>query len=243
MKKLTTNEYWVKEQGNHKFELEDGNLIECWITKNIQFNQINNVIEIGCVPGKFLTIFGKQGIEINGLDYIPQVNDLSSVFKNKGYTVGEFIEKDFLNYTPLKKYDCVTSFGFIEHFDEWEKVVLLHIDYMSKGGYIIIEVPNFRGFFQKIPRRIFDKNNFRLHNLQAMNLKKIVSLLENNGLEIISAEYFGGYELWFEGRTRFPNLRNNVVNLFSFIVRNFLFFLPKGHSSFSPVLGVIAKRT
>jgi hypothetical protein len=170
---------------------------------------------------------------------------LGDVFKEKGYNVGEFINSDFTKYKSHKKYDCVMSFGFIEHFLNWEEIMIMHLDLVSENGYVIIEVPNFRGIFQKVPRFIFDYKNYKRHNINSMDLNKWNVVMKNNGFEIISSNYFGGYELWFES-----NIRNKSIikirNFFLKILKKFkkrIYPNCQEHSSFSCVMGIIAKRT
>ena len=107
--KLTEQNYWVNTQGNVNLNLQDNNPIKLWIENNFNFSEIKNCIEIGCFPGRYLTIFGNQGIEVNGLDFIPEVELLKSVFENSNYLVGDFIKADFTNYNPIEKYDGVVS--------------------------------------------------------------------------------------------------------------------------------------
>lgn len=244
MKNLTTLNYWTKAQGKIDITLNKNNIIENWIDNNILDENIKTSIEIGCFPGKFLTILGKRGIEVNGIDYISSVVELKEVFNVSGYNTGEFINSDFTKYKSHKKYDCVMSFGFIEHFMNWEEIMTMHLDLVSEKGYVIIEVPNFRGMFQMLPRFIFDYKNFKRHNIDSMDLKKWNEILKKNGFQIISSEYFGGYQLWFENETKnkiIIKTRDLFIKLLNKI-RKKIFSEYKEHSSFSCVMGVIAKK-
>ena len=244
MKKLTTKEYWVQAQANTNIELDDENIIKKWIDDIIGDRKIKNAIEIGCYPGKFLTILGKKGTILSGIDYIPNVIELEYKFKSNGYKVDEFINADFFEFQTSKKYECVMSFGFIEHFKNWEDVIQRHVDLVADEGYLIIEVPNFNGIFQRLPRFIFDKENFKRHNLKAMNLEKWNRIIEENGFEIISSNYFGGYMLWFEkhiDNTKVLRIRD-LLTLILKKIKNTIYPDVVNHPSFSCVMGVIAKR-
>ena len=245
MKDILTNlDYWIKEQGSPKISLDKNNIIKEFIDKNVDYSEIKTAFEIGCYPGKFLTIPGDKGVEVSGIDYIPQVTQLKDIFLKQGYKVGEFIQGDFLDFSSKKKYDCVMSFGFIEHFKNWEEVMRKHFDLVADNGLVIIEVPNFRGFFQKLPRYLFDYKNFKRHNLNAMELKSWQKVLESNGFEIIHSGYFGGNQLWFEKR-----YRNRIINLSKKMVLRVLNKIQKlvyrdkeNDKKFSCVLGIIAKK-
>ncbi|MFD2909792.1 class I SAM-dependent methyltransferase [Flavobacterium ardleyense] len=242
--KLTEQNYWVNAQGNINLNLADNNPIKVWIENNFNFSKINNCIEIGCFPGRYLTIFGNQGIEVNGLDFIPEIEMLKTVFENNNYLAGHFINADFTNYNPKKKYDCVVSFGFIEHFKNWNVIFEKHIDYVNENGYIIIEVPNFRGFFQRLPRYLFDFENYKRHNIESMNIESWKKILIKHNFEIVNAEYFGGYELWNEN-----NNKNRFFLTLKFIVEKALLKIKRlvypnisDHRNFSSYMGIIAKK-
>ena len=198
MENLATLDYWIKAQGELSIYLNENNIIENWINENLHDKNIETSIEIGCYPGKFLTVLGKKGVEVNGIDYIPEVTSMGEIFKRNGYNVGEFINADFTKFKSEKKYDCVMSFGFLEHFINWEEIFEMHLKLVGDNGYVIIEVPNFKGILQKLPRYIFDHQNYKRHNIDSMNLKEWNRILEKNEFEIISSCYFGGYDLWFE---------------------------------------------
>lgn len=244
MKNLATLDYWIDAQGKLDVSLKENNIIENWINNYLINTEIKTSIEIGCYPGKFLTILGKKGIEVNGIDFIPDVVKLERIFKEIGYNVGEFINADFTKFKTTKTYDCVMSFGFIEHFINWEEIMIMHLDLVSENGYIIIEVPNFRGIFQKLPRFIFDFKNYRRHNIDSMNIEKWNVILKNNGFEIISSTYFGGYTLWFENQTRNQTLikiRNVFISILKKIKKK-IHPNSQEHESFSCVMGIIAKK-
>lgn len=243
--KLTEQSYWVDVQGNINLDLADDNIIKLWIEKNLDLSNINSCIEIGCFPGRYLTIFGNNRIELNGLDFIQEVKFLKQKFQENGFVAGSFINADFTTYVPEKKYDCVASFGFVEHFVNWEVIFKNHFNYVSNNGYLIIEAPNFKGFFQRLPRFLFDYKNYKRHNVKAMDLEKWKKILVENKFEIINAEYFGGYQLWNENDSK-----NRYFLKIKFFTEKLLFKLKDtlcpnsiDNKSFSCYLGIIAKKT
>jgi cyclopropane fatty-acyl-phospholipid synthase-like methyltransferase len=242
--KLTEQNYWVDVQGNINLNLPKNHIIKRWIESHLDFKQVKSCIEIGCFPGRYLTIFADHDIEVNGLDFIPNVESLKAVFEENGYKAGEFINADFTMYLPKRKYDCVASFGLIEHFTNWDEVFKKHFDYVDVDGFLIIETPNFRGFFQRVPRFLFDYKNYKRHNIKAMNLQAWKKLLLENDFEIINASYFGGYELWDESNIKnryFLKLKYYIQTLF-FKMQKLLYQKTKENKSFSCYLGIIARR-
>lgn len=244
MKNLATLDYWSNTFQNQSIKLNDNDVIKLWILKYLKFDKNESCIEIGCYPGKYLTIAGDYGVQINGVDFIEDVIKLPAIFSEKGYNTGAFICEDFTKSTINRKFNYVMSFGFIEHFDKWETILEKHCELVSKDGYLIIEAPNFKGFFQKTPRFIFDYPDLKRHNLNSMDLNKWVDILEANGFEIITAEYFGNYRLWFD-----RSYNNKIILFFRKLVLFFLKCLKKiiypkniNHKSFSSYMGVIAKK-
>lgn len=244
METLTSLDYWIETQGNPGIILDNNNPIKLWMEAHVDFSEIKTAFEIGCYPGKFLTIPASKGVIVSGIDYIPQITGLEKIFHEHGYQVDEFINGDFLDFISEKKYDCVMSFGFLEHFKNWQEVLEKHLDLVSENGYLIMEVPNFRGIFQKLPRCFFDFKNFKRHNLKAMDPGLWQKILEKRGFRILHSGYLGGYSLWFE-----KQYRNKIINIFKYslvsvlnIGRKILFPNKKEDKSFSSVIGIMAKR-
>jgi len=198
MSKLTDIKYWENVQGSPIITLEENNIIKQWIEKSVDIKSLNSCIEIGCYPGRYLSIFAKHHVEINGIDYIPETKKIMELYKSKGYKVGEFYCIDFHQKTINNKFDCVYSLGFIEHFIDWEYIFEKHLSLVNNNGLVIIEVPNFRGWLQRIPRILFDYKNYKRHNIDSMNLSRWITILNQNNFDILRAEYIGGYMLWFE---------------------------------------------
>ena len=242
--KLTNQDYWNSGTKHAKIEISDNDPIKKWIKKyESNFTDIKNCIEIGCYSGRFLTIFGEMGAELSGIDYVENLEDVEKNLKEKGYKTGIFKKEDFTKFSPIKKYDCVMSFGLIEHFKDWRKVFQKHIDLVDEKGFIIIETPNFNGFMQRIPRKFFDRENYLRHNIYSMNLKKWEKLLRDNNFEIISSEYFGGYEIWFENQnlSKIEKIIKKVILRINSIIKNRFFSKPES-KHFSSYLGIIAYR-
>ena len=158
--------------------------------------------------------------------------------------MGDFYYEDFLKFNSDRKFDCVFSVGFIEHFENWEEVFIMHLDLVNPDGSIIIEVPNFRGWFQFIPRFLFDRENLNRHNLKTMDLKKWKIILESKGFEITFSNYIGGYQLWFEGKINnriLKKIKKKSIDFLSSFQR-VLFKKRHEHYSFSAAMGIIAKK-
>lgn len=157
-----------------------------------------NCLEIGAIPGGFLAYFNKEfKYRIIGIDFANNKKIFEDNMKVNDIKQYKFINKDIMHFYPAEKFDVVSSFGFIEHFDNYEEIIKKHIDLVSDGGYLVISLPNFRNL-QYIYRILFDKDNLKIHNLKSMKIKKLKSIIESHGMKKIFAKHLGGVELWYD---------------------------------------------
>jgi len=192
MRTFADKTYWDNHWYKNDFHvLDNKHPIKKWIIDNINETDIGNCIEVGCYPGKFLALFGEMGYSINGIDICNRITDMNHWFISKKYKIGEINNCDFLKYKIIKNFDLVCSFGFIEHFDNWEKLIDKHIAMTKKGGKCIIEIPNLNSIFYKILYKTFEPDVLKGHNLAMMSLNKIRSHFEKQGCMVIKSEYVG----------------------------------------------------
>lgn len=242
---LTTKNFWSSNRGDISLDISHAVPIVNWIENNVNLDDSNiqSCIEIGCYPGRFLTIFGQHGIELNGIDYAPGTIKIKRQLEKAGYDVNEIHESDFFEFKTSRKFDIVCSFGFIEHFKNWEKVIEKHMELVNDGGYLIVEVPNYRGFFQRIPRLIFDYKNYRLHNINAMSPKKWEKNAKANNFKTLSIDYFGGYRIGLSNKTSnkvIKKFKKIIILFFSIIIK--LLFKGKQDKSYSFFIGMICQK-
>jgi hypothetical protein len=95
----------------------------------------------------------------------------------------------------------VTSFGFVEHFNNYEEVIVKHCELVAPNGYLIITMPNFR-YMQWLYHWMFDRANLRIHNTDVMNLATLDRIMAAQGLERVFSGYLGGLTLWRESKLR-----------------------------------------
>ncbi len=127
--------------------------------------------------------------KVYGVDYSDKLKLTKNNLDYNKVKDYKLYKADFLNWKPNIKFDIVSSFGFIEHFDNPEHIIEKQIKLVEDKGYIVIGVPNFRyatyWFYY-----LFDKETINNHNLEIMNLNKLKKILENNKLNIIYANYY-----------------------------------------------------
>lgn len=200
-----------------------------------------NAIEIGCYPGRYLSVLAELGYEVNGIDLTPKLRLLAKWFQESGYKVGSFWREDFLKFRAKKKYDVVVSFGFLEHFIDWKGVLRKHCRLVKEGGLIFIAVPNFIGRFQNYFHRKFDLNNYKRHNIPSMDLKSWEAVFENENFSILYSGYFGNFCFWVGNEPR-PLWQRIFLETMKFFMPLFAKLLPKNRKSTSPFGGIVANK-
>lgn len=245
MKNVVDQEYWNASYKNLDLQIapkEDD--VRKFIENNhyIKENSFGSCFEIGVYPGRYLAIFGELGYQLNGVDQNKLVETkLPEWLNQSGYNVGFFKQALIEEFCSNQKFDCVYSIGFIEHFKNYEQVILKHIDFMADGGTLFISVPNFKGFVQHILHLLVDRENLKRHVLKSMEPLEWARLLSANGLEIKDFGYFGGFDFWVDNQSR---------NIFQRILLKCIFkvlptmkkYLRKNSSTYSPYCYIVAKK-
>lgn len=233
--------YWDEHYQVVEFkEMPDDDEIKKWLLKYIPKGK-GDCIEIGVYPGGFINEFAKLGYRIHGIDLTPKVSKLKNLFISKGYKVGDFEQYDFLQFKPERKYDIVCSFGFIEHFDNYQNIISRHGELLRPGGILIITVPNFRGGLQKFLHRYLDNELLKLHNLNSMNLDAWNELLVDEKYEIITKNYIGKFNFWCGAQNRnfLQRMSLKILGRLIPVLHKTLFWPSLFHS---PYMGLIAKK-
>jgi 2-polyprenyl-3-methyl-5-hydroxy-6-metoxy-1,4-benzoquinol methylase len=211
--------------------------LSAWINRHVPPANGGTCLEIGCYPGRYLAVLGELGYTLNGIDLTPAVVGMKQALEKK-FTTGEFQQINFLDFKPTKPYALVCSFGFIEHFTDWEAVLYKHAELVEAGGTIMVEVPNFRGALQRFLHSRLDAENLSRHNLEAMRPDRWAHVLSNAGFEISWKGYFGKFAFWHD-KSRHSFLQRVLLRTIR-LLTPLLKTLPEGWSAISPYAGIIA---
>lgn len=237
-------EYWNHAYGDVMPQIAlKSDPVRAWIESNIPKADGTNkkCIEIGCYPGRYLSVFGELGYELFGIDMTDKLEILPVWLNEQHYKVGSLIKMDFLDFKPKQKFDVVSSFGFIEHFTDWDNILMKHINMVKEGGYLIVEVPNFYGAFQNWVHFTFDRSNYERHCILAMDIEKWKQIIEDNKFEIIYAKYFGKFNFWAMDADL--TLKEKFfLKIFKKFRRPLSILLPNDRKIYSPYCGLIARK-
>jgi 2-polyprenyl-3-methyl-5-hydroxy-6-metoxy-1,4-benzoquinol methylase len=217
---LTDRNFWKEYWNNYQYEK---------IPSKVPFNKylskiknIDNFIEIGGFPGVFSAYFYTKGCKsVSLLDFYvdeSMVRNFEKINNIPENTI-QCIESDFFTFKTNKKYDVVFSFGFIEHFEDTKDVIKRHVELLADRSHLLIVLPNFRGL-NGLLQYVFDRNNFRAHNLNSMKTDRLKNITMDLGLKNITVEYSRKPIVWLEPKVGTALVRK-LVKIFSFALKIF----------------------
>lgn len=197
--RLTTQDYWVNYYANPSRDPEViaktvGRYDVFWeqMVKSLNYTP-KTILEVGAFPGRYLAYLAqKYNVRPTGIDFNPEIETFNRTMEIMGITDFSYLLVDFLNTKPADQFDLIISNGFIEHFDDFEQVMDLHVDYLKSGGSMVMMVPNKR-YLRFIYGILFDRPNLRIHNLATMHKRVFREFAQRNDLELVELTYFGGF--------------------------------------------------
>lgn len=257
------SKFWEKiHSGNFKLKKEPDNKFLIFLKECIYFsysqyelffkilpkflNKDQSLLEIGSAPGRNLVLINKLfGCKVYGIENEPKgYKQNRKVFKINGLPQKNIFNGDVLNYKTLDKFDVIFSNGFIEHFENPEKILNLHTSLLKKNGLIICIIPNFLNINFTI-QKIFDRKILEYHNLKIMKPNIYRKLFKDYKIQ------YSGYYGMFP--TRIFQTNNNLLNFIIMILKPlrlitnslailFSLIIDTNKISFSPFLIVIGKK-
>lgn len=205
IKTLTSKEYWAEEWGTNapqNITFEPDTPFFCDIhrlfKKHLPKNPELRCLEVGCYPGTYMWYFNKYfDYKVSGIEYVDScIGPCEENMKSLGVDA-TVIHADLFAYehkAAEELWDVVTSFGFIEHFDDTKTVIDKHLDLLKPGGHLALVIPNHAGLGGKILKFI-DKEKYVVHNLMSYERME-KALLDTGRAEIIEGGYYGRIGFW-----------------------------------------------
>jgi SAM-dependent methyltransferase len=161
-------------------KLKANDILENW-RKHSGMGHKPSVLDIGCGRGKLLREFDNLGANTQGLERQEfPINDL-----NLNIHIGDLSD----SYFNDKKYDVIVLWHVLEHLENTESLISDIVNHMHANSNLIISVPNFSSFQQKL----FGRNWFHLdlpRHLIHFEPDWLISRLESHGLTIEKISYF-----------------------------------------------------
>ncbi|WP_113663584.1 class I SAM-dependent methyltransferase [Pedobacter nanyangensis] len=244
---LTDRDFWVKyweSKTDLAVTIPENYLFHQQLKEIVKRNQVKTAIELGGFPGYYAVFLKKYlKLDVTLLDYFVHEPITHQLLQANGLGKDDIhiIETDLFNYEPAQRYDLVLSCGLIEHFNDTEDIIRRHISFLNPGGTLFITLPNFKavnGWFQKN----FDKENYDKHNINCMDPQLLKQIVENAGLKVLKANYFGKFSIWLENEKE----KSAAVRIFkktSWLVgKVFTKIFPFDSRQLSPYIVIEAKK-
>lgn len=244
---LTTQEYWesyyTSTQVNRKrIESVCSYYDGFWNQFIEDKKEEQSLIEIGGFPGRYLAYIGsKYKVKPTCLDYNSDKQVIESTFELMGVDDYHIIQEDFTKFKTQKQYDYVISNGFIEHFEDFDTILDLHIDYMKDQSKLMVMIPNMRGYI-KFYKYLVDYKNLKIHNLKCMHLKVFRDFAERHDLKINYLSHYGGFPLGVHQKSNILQKITYKVHrlFFKFLLNPYLMKHPSRYFS-STIIAIFEK--
>lgn len=196
--------------------------------------------ELGCYPGRYLSVLGELGYELNGCDLTPRVQDLTGWLRECGYRAGIFEQRDVFLLDETMQYDIVVSYGLIEHFGNWETLFMRHVNLVAPGGYLVVTTPNFKSPIQSFLHKMLDSENLKIHNVSSMDPARWARLATEAGFEVLHQGGIGRFEFWAARQNR--NIFQKIFLRMIMKTRPLWRYAPEGTLALAPYYGLVARR-
>ena len=172
-------------------------------------------LEVGCAPGKLLAWVGRVlRADVSGIDY----SDAGVLQCRRLFTALQLdvklYQEDFFNSTlPPESFDVVSSFGFIEHFDDPTPVIERHLALVRPGGLALISIPNYGGLYGRL-QGWCDPQNLAIHNVGIMNVAALRNLVDPGRFAEVRTYATGNLDPWLINQhERVPAALARLVSL------------------------------
>lgn len=157
-----------------------------------------SVLEIGCANGRYLSYLHRRfDYEPHGLDFSDGIELTAQAFARAGLARPTLHKADLFEWDPGRKYDVVCSFGFVEHFEDLDRVIALHADLVAPRGTLIITMPHF-AHAQYLLHWLLDRENLDRHNVESMYAERVRAAMEPLPFDIAECGYYQTFDFWVE---------------------------------------------
>lgn len=204
---LTSSNYWEEHwQSNsaHERWLTQLRRVSMWKYDRIVRRVIDSVgnpraelLELGCAPGSMFKRMHRlrPQLRLNGIDFAEEgCRSTSAVLKELGLPANVHFG-DFRTVELPKRFELVTSFGLIEHFDDPAEILRCHARFCLPGGTVAVTIPNFNSPVVKFFAKRFCADNVAIHNVGIMSLKALESAMQAAGLKNVRVGGDGGTQV------------------------------------------------
>lgn len=236
---LTDRDLWAKYWENYQYKpLKRPPVYAKYLPA---FKENTSFIEIGGFPGINASYIYKNCCKnVTILDFYVEPSIINRIEAQNGIPMGtiKYIENDFFTYKAGNQYDIVFSLGFIEHFIDTKDVLEKHVSFLKTNGTLLVLLPNLRGLNGMI-QYLFDRKNLSIHNLESMEIKKLLCILKELGLKNIKVDYTRKPMVWLEPN---PTFKNKIGRSLTKALSYFIKLFPVKCRLLSPYIVIVANK-
>ena len=152
---------------------------------------VKKVLEVGCgmgFTGRAIKEREKSGVEVTGIEIVPEMAEKARA--NLDNVISGDVEKVELPFGK-EYFDCILYGDVLEHLINPWKLLRQHCEFLQKGGYVIMSIPNIAHYrtIQMLCRKEWkyaDAGILDSTHLRFFTLKSIKRMVSDAGLEIIN---------------------------------------------------------
>lgn len=161
-----------------------------WV-KLLCLNQDTRLLDYGCGSGEWITYCQTRAIDSSGIE---QNNEIITSLVSRGLKV---FEEDYL-IKEGRKFTALTSIEVIEHLTDVKLAFKTFTQLLEKNAYLLITTPNYNSLNRIVWGIRWRAFSWPDH-LQLFSKKTLVTLLRQNGFQVLKAETTGHILLDFWG--------------------------------------------
>lgn len=197
---LTDRDYWYREGGRCPLVEVTGHPFATVLDRFLPVDPALTCAEIGAYPGTNLCHLARRfGYRATAIEFRKDARDIAELFAFNGLPAPEVLEVD-LRDTEGLRFDVVASFGFAEHFRDFDAIVARHAGLVAPGGLLVLSVPHFEGFQGWARRATMTEAALAelraSHNMEAMRLGAVRRALRSAGMDVLYARHAMNARFW-----------------------------------------------
>ncbi len=142
------------------------------------------ILDVGCATGEFLSVSKKFGYKVEGLELSRWSSEIA---RKKGITIHRERLKE-LSKNSRRKYEVITLFGVIEHFELPREEMGYISKLLKPGGILVI----WTGDINSLPSKLLTRNwwYWQGQHIQYFTEKSLNLLAENSGIKHLETKTF-----------------------------------------------------